>query len=73
MDCRFECGPAVGIQDRLTVPRERGLGAVAQARLVREALTTSARALAGGHDAVGAGLVDAERALARVGRRASAA
>jgi len=53
--------------------RERGLGSVAQARLVREALTASARALAGGHDAVGAGLVDAERALARVGRRVSAA
>jgi len=53
--------------------RGRALGSVAQAALVRRAVLGSARPMAGGPDAVGAGLVDAERALARLGRRANAA
>jgi len=51
----------------------RGLGPVAQARVVRRALIASARPMADGPGAIGAGLVDAERALHHVGRTANAA
>jgi subtilisin family serine protease len=58
----------------LEATRERRLAPVARARLVRRALVGSARAMAGGADAVGAGVVDAERAIAylRARRRAVA-
>jgi subtilisin family serine protease len=53
--------------------RPQRLDPVARARLVRRAIVGSARAMSGGRDAVGAGLVDASAAAARVDRRASAA
>jgi subtilisin family serine protease len=58
----------------LEATQERRLSPVARARLVRRALVGSARAMAGGPDAVGAGVVDAERARAylRARRRAAA-
>lgn len=49
------------------------LDPVARARLVRRAIIGSARAMSGGRDAVGAGLIDASAAAGRLGRRASAA